>query len=344
MSDTLAQWFAMSALIRQDPDIEVIGERFGAEGPFTFIGLLCEAALQRRGGRVEGSLRDLAHDCFIDGGREKASEILTAIGETDVIEIDALDSRSFVVQITKWHRWQERFRKAKSRADTTGHERTPPDTSGSEGTDPDAPVARTRTGTSTDTETKTDSDRAAVPTQLQPYMAMLATVIDRKGAKPLNTTAAVKACKDFGDRDLTLEADKFLHYWLDGAGENRKVKDIVGAWRNWLRNAPASKVKQQPPAPVIDLAAARSGLPALEKAWREALPRLKGSLSDSTFDRWIGPLAPVGVVDGDTAVFGAPSGIRSWVEDKYSGLIREALGGTYAALTFSELGSPAAVA
>lgn len=245
MSEELAPWFAMSALLRQGDLAETLGERFGAEGPYLWVGLLCEASLQRRGGRVQGSLRDLAHDCFLEGGRARAAEILSAIGETDVIEIDALDSRAFVIRISNWRRWQEKFRKAKSRADATGHEGTPPDRSGREGTRSDATVARTKTYTNTDTKTHEPSANASgsehtfeLPVNpLQPYPAALTAVAKGKG-RALNESAVVKACKDFSDRGLELEADKFRHYWLDGAGQNRKMKDIAGSWRNWLRSAP----------------------------------------------------------------------------------------------------------
>jgi hypothetical protein len=54
----------------------------------------------------------------------------------------------------------------------------------------------------------------------------------------LNVAAAVKACEEFADRDLAREVGKFRHYYLDGDGQNRRMKDVVGAWRSWLENAP----------------------------------------------------------------------------------------------------------
>jgi hypothetical protein len=244
MNGERAAWFAFSSMFRQDPKIEALGERFGADGPFLFVGLMCEAKLQCRGGRVEGSLRGLAHDCFIDG-RDRAAEILKAADETDAIEIETLDERAFVVRVVNWSRWQERFRKAESRAESDdGQERTPPDKGGQERT---PPVARTGTatdtGTDTGTKTATKSEQVGVevPVALRPYLLVLDRVVDRKGAAPLNVAAAVKACEKFADRDFAVEAEKFEHYWLDGAGQNRRMKDVAGAWRNWLRQAPPAR-------------------------------------------------------------------------------------------------------
>ena len=94
--------------------------------------------------------------------------------------------------------------------------------------------------------------------------------------------------------------------------------------------------EHETPAPVIDLAAARTGLPALEKAWREALPRLEGSVPDSTFKLWLEPLVPTGILDGK-AVLGAPDHIRSWVERRYSTLILEALGEGHSGVVFAAI-------
>lgn len=81
----------------------------------------------------------------------------------------------------------------------------------------------------------------AVPSDLLPLIATLNRVVEGKGAKPLKRGAALKACRDFADRDLAREADRFAHYWLDGAGENRTLRDVAGGWRNWLRTSPRAR-------------------------------------------------------------------------------------------------------
>jgi hypothetical protein len=67
----------------------------------------------------------------------------------------------------------------------------------------------------------------------------------------VNPNTVAKACRDFGDRDLDAESDKFAHYWIDGAGESRRLKDVGGAWRNWLRRSAAPP----PSKPKIDRSA-----------------------------------------------------------------------------------------
>lgn len=237
MSQDRAQWFAFSSLFRRDPKIEALGERFGADGPFLVVGLFCEAKIQQRGGRVEGSLRGIAHDCFIEG-RERAAEIIKAAGETDVIEIETLDARAFVVRITNWSRWQETFRKARSRAENeeSGQPRTPPDNSGRERTKTDAAVARTETKTETRTETEQPTTKPVVAPPFLPYLNALRRIAEAKGTsvKPL---LVVKACEDFADRDLAAELREFEHWHLHGKGAAKRPKDIVAAWRNWLRRS-----------------------------------------------------------------------------------------------------------
>ncbi|HEY5976985.1 MAG TPA: chromosomal replication initiator protein DnaA [Solirubrobacterales bacterium] len=62
----------------------------------------------------------------------------------------------------------------------------------------------------------------------------------------------------------------------------------------------------------------------LERVWQEVQGRLRASVPDSTFDLWLQPLRALGV-RGTTLHLSAPTGIRAWVERRYTGLIREAL-------------------
>jgi len=61
---------------------------------------------------------------------------------------------------------------------------------------------------------------------------------------------------------------------------------------------------------------------------------LRASVPDATFKLWLEPLGPVGA-RGKTLYLSAPSGIRSWVEQRYSSLIRDAL--VAAATPFTEV-------
>ena len=62
----------------------------------------------------------------------------------------------------------------------------------------------------------------------------------------------------------------------------------------------------------------------LDALWRDIQARLRTSVPDSTFKLWLEPLRAVGA-QGDVLYLAAPDGIRTWVERRYSSLIREAL-------------------
>jgi chromosomal replication initiator protein len=72
----------------------------------------------------------------------------------------------------------------------------------------------------------------------------------------------------------------------------------------------------------------------LQALWQDIQRRLRASVPDSTFKLWLEPLGPVGT-RGKTLYLSAPAGIRSWVERRYSPLIREALAA--AAAPFTEI-------
>lgn len=86
--------------------------------------------------------------------------------------------------------------------------------------------------------------RVSVTDLDQKIVDELQIVVEAKDAKPLNLEAAARVCEKFGDRAHCLEAEKFRHYFVDGAGENRQLRDVVQTWGNWLRSAPAASTLQ----------------------------------------------------------------------------------------------------
>ncbi len=73
----------------------------------------------------------------------------------------------------------------------------------------------------------------------------------------------------------------------------------------------------------------------LEALWEEIQRRLQAAVPESTFKIWLEPLRAVGA-QGATLYLTAPDGIRTWVERRYSSLLREALAESPAEL--SEIG------
>ncbi|MEX2107969.1 MAG: chromosomal replication initiator protein DnaA [Solirubrobacterales bacterium] len=71
---------------------------------------------------------------------------------------------------------------------------------------------------------------------------------------------------------------------------------------------------------------------SLDAIWREIQGQLRESVPDSTFKLWLEPIRAVGS-QAETLYLSAPDGIRTWVERRYSSLIREALTRLDASLT-----------
>jgi hypothetical protein len=63
----------------------------------------------------------------------------------------------------------------------------------------------------------------------------------RRGLPPPSVEAIQKACDTYPDRDFDAESEKFAFYYTEGAGENRRMRDVVATWRNWLQSAPSAK-------------------------------------------------------------------------------------------------------
>lgn len=103
----------MSTQFVNDPKIEVLGERHGAAGPLAIVALLGQAHLQQQGGHVERTYRTLAADAFCT--RAEARSIIATAAEVALIEIEDEDEIRFAARFPAWKRWNDRFRKARSR-------------------------------------------------------------------------------------------------------------------------------------------------------------------------------------------------------------------------------------
>ena len=70
----------------------------------------------------------------------------------------------------------------------------------------------------------------------------------------------------------------------------------------------------------------------LDALWKDVRQRLQSAVPESTFKIWLEPLRAIGV-QGTTLYLAAPDGIRTWVERRYSALLREALAAADSALS-----------
>ena len=144
-------WFAMSDQFVTDPKIERVGEECGPVGPLAAVALLCQAKIQNSGGRVEGTFRKLAHDAYCT--RDEAVSALRALVSAGVLTLESEDDTSFLVSFPNWRRWQEAFRKARSRAHEQADVRSSPQVSRAR-----PQVSPNSTSTTTDRKTPFPAD------------------------------------------------------------------------------------------------------------------------------------------------------------------------------------------
>jgi hypothetical protein len=79
---------------------------------------------------------------------------------------------------------------------------------------------------------------------------------------------------------------------------------------------------------------------AMRETWSRVVLQLWHAVPDTTFAIWFAPLRFLGAEDS-TLYLTAPEGIRTWVERRYSNLIREALqatGSAYTEVEFVDVG------
>jgi hypothetical protein len=221
----------MSTRILSDPKVEQLGERHGAVGPLVWVSLLCHAGAQEAGGKVERTYRATAHEVFSDS--ETVSAVVDSAVELGLCHAVSRDVHGFILELSAWKRWQAAGRKARERAARKPHEQA--DVTDSHAVSRDVPYKTIH-------NKKKEQTRASA--HLQPIFSSLEQVTFSRSLPSVKVDAVVKVCEKYADRDLVLEAEKFAHYYTDGAGENRTMRDVVAALRNWLNNAPSAAKAQ----------------------------------------------------------------------------------------------------
>lgn len=232
------RWFAMSTRFLQDPKVEQLGEKHGPAGPLLWVALLTLAGQQEEGGRVEVSFRTLAHQTFIDP--EVIDRILETFEKSQLCHGLSRDVTGVTLTVSEWNRWQQNYRKAKSRAkaetDDIPHEQA--DVTPGHKESRDVTTRQEKTGQEI---TEEEGLTTPFPTDLLPYLKILQGVAVAKKAPSVKPRLVLKACEDFADRDLAAETREFEHWWVHGKGSPKRLKDVVGAWRRWLRNSEPRK-------------------------------------------------------------------------------------------------------
>lgn len=79
------------------------------------------------------------------------------------------------------------------------------------------------------------------PPNLKPAVDPTLTVLQRiataKNSKPVERLPAARAIASFPDRAHRIEAEELEQWWVHGKAANRSLRDVVAAYRKWLRNA-----------------------------------------------------------------------------------------------------------
>lgn len=73
--------------------------------------------------------------------------------------------------------------------------------------------------------------------------AALERVTFARSAASVSPDSVSRCCAQFADRDLLAEAERFAHYWTDGPGAKKSLKNVGWAWRNWLERARPAEAK-----------------------------------------------------------------------------------------------------
>jgi hypothetical protein len=105
-------WCKVDLRFPKDDKTEAIGEEFGPAGPLTMLVLLLNSKAQNRGGKVEGTYRDLAHDVHIE--RDEAAKVLEGLIRVGFAE-GKLNGRNFSLVLPAYKRWNDRQRKQEQR-------------------------------------------------------------------------------------------------------------------------------------------------------------------------------------------------------------------------------------
>jgi hypothetical protein len=160
-------------------------------------------------------------------------ELLSELAKADLIHRYEVDGKPFIC-LPGWAKHQ--------RVDNAGKSRIPEPIEGVRKVSPRTAAndGESRLDQGRDQGPRKGATRAReIPQNLQPVFTHLDRVAFSRELAPPDPVQGARVCEEFADRDLDIEADKFAHYYTEGAGENRRMRDVVERWREWLRNAPS---------------------------------------------------------------------------------------------------------
>lgn len=259
----------MSTDFATDPKVEALMEQFGGAAGMMIVVLLGRAKKEDRGGRVSATVRTLSNEAFID--RSQVPEVIAEAAKLDLLVVEHADEREIEVRFPAWGRWQDAGRKARERdhkANAKANVQSCPEVSGPVRSV--SPTDRQTDRQDRDTQTEKPADAGSTPARrkpkrpdpdslppdfpeplkpaVDPSLAVLRRIAAAKGSKSVERLPVARAIASFPDRAHSLEAEDLEQWWVHGKASGRPLRDVVAAFRKWLRNAdPVAPGQPAPP-------------------------------------------------------------------------------------------------
>jgi hypothetical protein len=236
-----------------------LGEEFGPAGPMVLDWIEERAKLENDGGRLKSGFRAIQRGAFLRGGIEEAERIVRHAAEIGALDDLAVDEhgRTFTCRVSGWQADQTMgraaFRQREKRTRETSHE------DDVTGRDESRPVTHRHVSLKTGekrTEEETDSLRSSdssarastrpdeppddFPDDLRPMLDAVLPILTRiaaeRGAAAVTVRAVARTLANYPRRPHFRAAQDLEHWLVDGTGRTVKVKDVVGFYRNQLRD------------------------------------------------------------------------------------------------------------
>ena len=212
---------------------------YGPTGAAALHWLCCHAKALNDGGIVKTGYSAVAKG--IGGKVDEVAAAVRYAAEIGALDDFAEDGKRFTARISGWEADQDRLDHVERQ--TRYRERVK---AGQTVTPRDAGVTRGDEERESSRRETTTSLRSVVDARWDPVLSRLVVVAIAKGCEVPEAAKLVSYCERYADRDHVAEAEAFNLYYVDGAGENRRIKSLSQTWGNWLQRAPSAAKRNAP--------------------------------------------------------------------------------------------------
>lgn len=233
MSDGRTYWWALDAAwFRRERQAD-LALMHGPIGVAALLWLCCHAKELNDAGAVKSGYSAVAQG--IGGRVDEVTDAVRYAAEIGALDDFVEDGKRFTARISGWSSDQEKafgaLRQARHRARNAESRSVTP--SNDESLEQRQKQEQSTTAIAVDARWRTIID-------------LLDQVAEAKGLNGTYDAKVVSLCERYADRDHLAEAEAFRLYFIDGAGENRKVRSLEQTWGNWLQRAPSAAKRNAP--------------------------------------------------------------------------------------------------